>query len=75
MVGGRRFGEEGQSCLEAIDEEGGSTCAGGMGEEVEELQASGVSEVGGVGVGREGNVGIGSVFGGEVGCEVVEATC
>ena len=56
---------------EAVDEEGGAACAG-VGEEVEELQAGGVGEVGCVGVGGEGEGGVGGVFHGEVGGEVVE---
>lgn len=56
---------------ETVDEEGGAACAG-VGEEVEELQAGGVGEVGCVGVGGEGEGGVGGVFHGEVGGEVVE---
>lgn len=56
---------------EAVDEEGGPAGAG-VGEEVEELQARGVGEVGCVGVGGEGEGGVGGVFHGEVRGEVVE---
>lgn len=73
FVGGRGFREEGSSGVEAVDEEGGAACAGGVREEVEHLQAGWVREICVVGVRGEGEVGVGGVFHSEVCCEVVEA--
>ena len=44
-----------------------------MGEEVEELEAGWVDEVGGVGVSGEFEVGVGGIGGVDFGCEVPEA--
>ena len=56
----------------AVDERGLAARAVGVGEEVQGLQTCGCCEVRIVVVGFEGFACVGCVFGGEIGCEVVE---
>lgn len=75
LISVRCLESECRGCFEAVDEEGGAAFAVGVGEEMEHLQAAGVGEVGRVCVGAEGEGGVGGIFGGEVGCEIPEASC
>lgn len=75
LISPRCFELERRGCSETVNEQRGAAFAVGVGKEMEHLQAARVGEVGRVGVGAEGEGGIGGVFGGQVGCEIPEASC
>lgn len=62
-------------CAEAVDQRAFASRAVGVGEEMESLETGGLGEVCVVGMRFEAFAGIGRVFGGQVGCEVVECAC
>lgn len=73
FVGARVGFEKEFSAMESVDEEGGTTCAVSMGEEMEHLKPRGVGEVCIIGMGWKCEASVGGILHCEIRGEVVKA--